>query len=162
MKKNIRRRVVWAGFTVLMTFFLLFSGCAMFKGKKSGSSAASTSTRSKNEKAPHYQDFSDILIPGEMKMDKKNSFVYKTPGFTSGVLSAKGRVDANSLIRFFENNMEKDNWSLVSAFVSPRTIMLYQKENRWCVINISDKDFNTYAEIWVAPTAEGASNGLLK
>ena len=162
MKKNIHNRIICAGIVTLMTFFLLLSGCAVFKGKKSSSSTSVTSTPVKSEKAPHYKDFPDILIPGEMKVDKKNSFVYKTPGFSSGVLSVKGRVEANSLIRFFENNMEKDNWSLISVFVSPQSIMLYQKENRWCVINISEKDFNTYAEIWVAPTVMSVDSGLLK
>ena len=32
--------------------------------------------------------------------------------------------------------------------------MLFYKENRWCVINITEKEFMTYAEIWVAPTIQ--------
>jgi hypothetical protein len=67
-----------------------------------------------------------------------------------------------SLSAFFENNMSKDNWQPVSSFKSPRTIMLFHKENRWCIINISEKEFSTHVEIWVAPTSNEAGSGLLK
>jgi len=74
----------------------------------------------------------------------------------------KGRVEGHSLIQFFENNMANDNWSLVSAFKSYRNIMLFKKESRWCVINITEKKMYTYLEIWVSPTVEGAAPNLFK
>lgn len=131
---------------------ILFSGCAGFR---SGSQQASgekgvQQPESKNE--PIYYDFGDVLVPRQLTVDRKLSFVYRTPGFSAGVLSLKGRVEINSLLTFFHNNMAKDNWRLVSSFKSMRTIMLFQKENRWCVINITEKDFYTYVEIWVSPT----------
>ena len=101
-------------------------------------------------------------MPRQMKVDKNASFVFRTPGLSAGVLSMKGRVDGHSLISFFETNMANDNWSLVSAFKSFRNIMLFKKENRWCVINITEKSVYTYLEIWVSPTVEGAAPTLLK
>jgi hypothetical protein len=56
--------------------------------------------------------------------------------------------------------MASDNWRLVSAFKSYRNIMLSKKESRWCVINITEKQFNTVLEIWVSPTVEGAAPNL--
>jgi len=113
---------------------------------------------------PLYYDFGDVLVPSELKVDRDASFVFRTPGYSAGVLALKGNVEINSLIKFFSNNMVKDNWKLISYFKSRRTIMLFQKENRWCVINITEGDFSTSAEIWVAPTmAESeAGMGLLK
>jgi hypothetical protein len=96
-------------------------------------------------------------FPRQLTVNKKLSFVYRTPGFSAGVLSLKGRVEMNSLLSFFHNNMIKDNWRLVSSFKSMRTIMLFQKENRWCVINITEKDFYTYVEIWVSPTLNASA-----
>jgi hypothetical protein len=29
--------------------------------------------------------------------------------------------------------------------------LLYEKDNRWCVINITDNQWDTLVEIWVAP-----------
>jgi hypothetical protein len=48
--------------------------------------------------------------------------------------------------------MVKDDWKNISSFKSERTMLLFQKANRWCVMNITDERFNTYVEIWVAPT----------
>jgi hypothetical protein len=113
------------------------------------------------ENQPLYYDFGDILIPRELKVVKDSSFVFRTPGLSAGVLALKGNVEVNSLITFFETNMAKDNWTPVSSFKSPRSMLLFQKENRWCVINITDESFSTYVEIWVAPTIASARGSSL-
>jgi hypothetical protein len=114
------------------------------------------------EPSPVYYDFGDVLIPLELEVDRDSSFIYHAPGFTAGVLVLTGRVEAASLIRFFENNMAKDNWQLVSSFKSPRTIMFFNKANRSCIINITEHSFSTEVEIWVAPTMTGGETTLLK
>jgi hypothetical protein len=137
---------------------LIVSGCASTKGDTAVADAGSGA----NKNDPLYYDFGDVLVPREMKVDKNASFVFRTPGLSAGVLSMSGRVDGHSLITFFENNMASDNWSLVSAFKSFRNIMLFKKESRWCVINITEKQFTTHLEIWVSPTVEGATPSLMK
>jgi hypothetical protein len=114
------------------------------------------------QNAPLYYDFGDVLVPRELNLDAKSSFVYHTSGFTAGVLVFESKVERTSLIEFFDNNMAKDNWQAVSAFKSPRTLLLFQKENRWCVINITDGDWNTMVEIWVAPFNGHSGSGLLQ
>ncbi len=144
---------------ILMVLVLLATGCStLTKGQSQTSSPAVQQKHS--DASPLYYDFGDVLVPSELKVDRDSSFVYRTPSFSAGVLVLKGRVEMGSLIAFFESNMNKDNWQLVSSFKSPRTIMLYHKQNRWCVINISEKDFSTHVEIWVSPTSN--EQGLLK
>ncbi|OQY58064.1 MAG: hypothetical protein B6245_13765 [Desulfobacteraceae bacterium 4572_88] len=133
-----------------IVFFFLITGCSPTKFNRGNFMFSKTSKQ--KGKTPAYYDFEDVLIPNELKVDRKSSFIYRTAGFTGGVLSLKGRVEVNSLIEFFDNNMLRDNWKPVSSFKSPRTIMLFHKDNRWCVISISEGDFSTRAEIWVAPT----------
>lgn len=152
----------WFSKTTAIAFFmgfliLLAGGCASQKG-----TSVEVANEGADPNAPLYYDFGDVLVPREMKVDKNASFVFRTPGLSAGVLSMKGRVDGSSLIAFFESNMANDNWSLVSAFKSYRNIMLFKKENRWCVINITEKKMYTYLEIWVSPTIAGASPGLYK
>ena len=140
---------------------LLLAGCAGSKIK--GESDPNAATLKDQGPVPLYYDFGDVLVPSELELDKNGSFVFRTPGFSAGVLSLKGRVEINSLIGFFDTNMSRDNWQLVSSFKSQRTIMLFHKDNRWCVINITEKGFYTYTEIWVSPTTtEKAPSGLLK
>jgi len=73
-----------------------------------------------------------------------------------------GRVEISSVVRFFEDNMAQDNWRLVTTFRSPRTMMIFQKPNRDCIINITEKQFKTEVEIWVAPTTRTQRETLLK
>jgi hypothetical protein len=158
---NVRQmRKIMGCIGILMVLTLCLTGCATLLGK----TETTTSEKAKEKKGPQplYYDFGDVLIPGELKVDRKNSFVYKAPTFSAGVLVLNGRVEMTSLIAFFENNMTKDNWIPISSFKSPRTILLFQKESRWCVVNITDKDFSTHTEIWVAPTVGGPEAGLLK
>jgi hypothetical protein len=115
-----------------------------------------------NEKTPLYYDFGDVLIPRELELDVNSSFVYHSSGFTAGILAFKSKVELGSMIEFFESNMAKDNWQAVGTFKSPRTLLLFQKENRWCVINITDNRWDTLVEIWVAPFSDISGSGLLK
>jgi hypothetical protein len=142
---------------------MIFSGCAPLKTSTKPSEKLEPAV-SKQDKPPEpvYYDFEDVLVPSELKVDDKRSFVYHAPDFTAGVLVLTGRVEVDSLIKFFENNMAKDNWRLVSFFKSIRTIMFFNKSNRGCIINITEKQFKTEVEIWVAPTMETAEGGLLE
>jgi len=148
----------------MMTVLLfIVSGCSAFKTQKSSSTSEVVVKKDKGD-APLYYDFGDILIPSELKVDKKSSYIVQSPGFLTGILALKGNVERNSLIAFFENNMAKDNWRAITLFKSPRTstIMLFQKENRWCVININENSYSTYVEIGVAPAINEPEPGLLK
>ena len=155
-----RMKIIFTYMGIIAILLLLTTGCSGLKSKEGGTEAQA---QPKEEGAsPLYYDFGDVLVPSEMKVNKKTSFVYQTSGFSSGVLVLSGRVENNSLYAFFETNMAKDNWRLVSSFKSPRTVMLFQKESRWCVISITDGDFKTHVEIWVAPTIGESMTGLLK
>lgn len=152
------RGAVILGFVIAMVISV--GGCSSLTQKDGTATAPSTKTASGVPAL--YYDFGDVLVPKELKVHKKSSFVYQTEGFSAGVLVLKGRIETSSLISFFETNMTKDNWHLISSFKSERTMLLFQKAHRWCVINITDETFNTYVEIWVAPTTKGLQSGLLK
>ena len=150
-----------AGFTVVIAL-LIVGGCQHLNMGSNFDSTAQPQSSS-SDPSPLYYDFDDVLIPQELKMDKKHCFVYRSSGLSAGVLVLSGRVEVNSLIAFFENNMTKDNWALTSVVRSPRSIMLFKKENRTCVITIKTGQLLTNVEIWVAPASDASPEaGLLK
>lgn len=155
-----QRRLYLTILIFLITVVFSVGGCSSLSKKddKATAPASKTSTAV----AAQYYDFGDVLVPKELKVDKKSSFIYQTSGFSAGVLVLKGRIETSSLISFFETNMAKDNWNIISSFKSERTMLLFQKVHRWCVMNITDETFNTYVEIWVAPTTKDTHTGLLK
>ncbi len=148
----------WIILAVVVCFGLIsMTGC----GKQLKRNRSSNTTAASGP-MPVYYDFDDVLVPRELKVRNKDSFIYLTSGTTAGLLTLKGRVNPNSLIAFFENNMAKDNWAKVSSFKSDRSILLFQKPARSCVILITEKSWNTHVEIWVSPANQGAPRGLLK
>jgi len=104
-----------------------------------------------------YYDFKDVPVPKELDMKKEKSFVFQTTGFTTGVLAFSGNVESDSLIRFFNIKMPEDGWRLLSSFKSPKNILLFQKENRFCVIIIVSKTFTTNVDILVTPGFQSGS-----
>ena len=158
---DLKRGMVFLGGLALVVVFVMSTGCASLNKDATGLEEPEV-TKEAEEPEPLYYDFEDVLVPLELKEDKDKSFVYRAPGFTAGILAFSGRTEINSLIRFFENNMAKDNWRLLSSFRSPRTIMFFNKPNRSCIINITERRVKTEVEIWVAPTVEDAESTLLK
>ncbi|MEE4261309.1 MAG: hypothetical protein V2I56_01385 [Desulfobacteraceae bacterium] len=157
MKKKIHSSRLGYYFGIVM-LLLLVAACSSAPQTTDGSEAKEKNDRN----APLYYDFGDVLIPRELDLDVNASFVYRTSGFTAGILAFRSKAELGSMVDFFENNMAKDNWQAVGAFKSPRTLLLFQKENRWCVINITDNQWSTLVEIWVAPFSDIAGSGLLK
>ncbi len=142
---------------------LLISGCSMFGSHTASSEDNVPQMEDKMSEASRtstavYHDFEDVLIPVQLSVIQKKTMMVSTPGYRSGILSLKGRVDSNSLYDFFSRNMEKDNWKILSRIKSPdTTIMVFQKTARCAVFTIRDRQIYTYVDIAVAPTLVGGS-----
>lgn len=137
---------------VLLAFLILCCSCTVGSGSSNDPAQGSGDGASNAETASFYYDFDDILIPREMELDIEESFIVETPAAKSGLMVFNGMVEIRSLTDFFINNMTKDNWSMRSAFRSNRTILVFEKADRFCVMNITNERFNTLLEIWVSPS----------
>ena len=161
MKTRLNRKLfVWS--VAVIVIIMITSGCSMLKPRdKSTAGTAEGSAASVSNDI--YLDFDDVLIPEDMPRDKERSFVFRIGALTAGVLVLKGRVPPEDLIAFFESNMSRDNWKAASSFRSPRSLLIYEKEERWCIITITEDDFDhkTRVEIWVSPKSEEMATGLV-
>lgn len=147
-----RRKTAWTWLALaLMT--ISAAGCTGLRGTGGGRSESGAGS------TPLYYGFPDVLIPAELREDRQNSYLVQSHGFSAGILAFRGRVDRGSLIAFFRENMAKDNWQTIGSFTASRSILLFQKDNRWCVINISEGDFSTSVDIGVVPSAPGGAPG---
>ena len=104
-----------------------------------------------------YYDFKDIPVPKEMKVKREQSFVFQTAELTAGMLSFSAKVEPDSLISYFLNKMPSDGWRFLSSFKSPKNILFFLKDNRFCIITITSKTFTTDLEILVTPSFQGGS-----
>ena len=137
---------------LMLTIFLLVgAGCAAWKKSQDASEETGEKKNEVQAPAPVYYDFVDILIPAELSLVKKSSFVYSTPSFAAGVLVFEGYVQGESLVNFFTTNMPKDGWTLKSSFRYRRVILSFEKEERSCLVSVAEFPLKTRVEIWVAP-----------
>jgi hypothetical protein len=139
---------------VLAVLMMLFFGCFGTSVKKESAAAQPAAAASKPSVHNQYYDFPDVLIPGELKAKPNRSSIYRTPGYAAGLLVFEGRLDGSSLAAFFESNMTKDNWRSKAAIKFNPMILIFEKENRVCLIRIEEFTFLTRIEVWMAPASK--------
>jgi len=136
---------------MLSVLLLVGAGCAAWEKSRDTSEETGEKKSEVEAPAPVYYDFVDILIPAELSLVKKSSFVYSAPSFSAGVLVFEGYVQGESLVNFFTTNMPKDGWTLKSSFRYRRVILSFEKEERSCLVSVAEFPLKTRVEIWVAP-----------
>jgi hypothetical protein len=153
---------------VLVVAMLVFlGGCATFGQQDSAETQAdmqSSESLSRQSEAQmsNYYDFEDILIPQEMELDAEQSIIFETPSLKAGALVFTGRVDPVSLFNFLMNSMPQDNWKPRSYFKYGRYLMVFEKNDRVCVIRIQEARFNTRLHVWVTPRITGSESGMIQ
>jgi hypothetical protein len=152
-----------AMYFILAVLVAVLAACSSMNAT---SDSAGSDSAAKMSSPTQYRDFDDILLPSEMKVDSKRTYIVEGSGLTTGILTVKGWVDRNSLIDFFKSAMEREKWQELASFKSPSadtsSILVFQKAGRTAVISIREGWIYTYAEIAVAPSAKGISGGLFR
>jgi hypothetical protein len=154
----------WLGIASSLLVLLSFTGCANFSGQSnpppnpvlqpsaSQPSSPPAATMPTGPR-PQFFDFADIPIPSELELQPNDSYVFQSGVFKAGVLTLKGRVDLASLINFFQMAMPRENWKPRGGFRYRRSVLIFEKSDKTCVINLYEKMFYTYVEIYVAPVS---------
>jgi hypothetical protein len=101
--------------------------------------------------APRYYDFPDVLVPPELSLEQKGSFIYEHGATKAGILFFTGRAEVESLVDFFRKSMARDGWTLVNSVKFNRILLNFAKADRNCQIVIWDKSMSTEVEVWVHP-----------
>lgn len=159
-------RCLWSKlvpFSLLCGFLL--AGCASFSGNSNpppnpvGQSQQSQSSASSQSSAnsPVYYDFSDIPIPPQLSLVRDDSYVFQAGALKAGVLTLKGRVEISSLVNYFTTAMAREGWQSRGGFRYRRSVLIYEKPHKTCVIDLRSSTFYTYVEIYVAPTSGSGS-----
>ncbi len=92
-----------------------------------------------NEFEPYYPDnFSDLLIPGELSWNREKSVALNSDSFNGGILNFSGRVEVTSLMEFFSSSMKNDGWTEVGSLKSKDVLLAFTKMNSSCMIRIME------------------------
>jgi hypothetical protein len=102
---------------------------------------------------PLFYDFPDIPVPQEVDLQSKESYVVQSGSIRTGLLTLRGRVDLNSLISFFQMAMPRENWKPKGYFRYQRSILIFEKPDKICVIRFYEGMVYSYVEIFVTPAS---------
>jgi hypothetical protein len=110
-------------------------------------------TPSPSAPRPLFYDFPDIPVPQELNLQSKESYVVQSGSIRTGLLTLRGRVDLNSLINFFQMAMPRENWKPKGYFRYQRSILIFEKPDKICVIRLYEGMVYSYVEIFVTPAS---------
>jgi hypothetical protein len=130
--------------SVVGLFFLLglVGGCAIFK-KEEGKPPSDTSLKAS------FSDFEGVVIPSELSVNKKKSYIYSAARTKVGLLTFEGRVEPDSLATFFQTHLPRGGWKPMTALKDREHSLIFLKEDRVCLITISETWFTTVCEVRV-------------
>lgn len=114
---------------------------------------ASPVPASPSEPRAKFFQFNDIPIPSEINVQAKNSYVFQSGQIKMGFLTLRGRVDSNSMINFFVVALPREGWRLKAQFRCNRSLLIFDKSDKVCVILMKEETYYTYVEIYVSPVA---------
>lgn len=95
--------------------------------------------------------FPDIAIPSTHRIDLDKSVIFTSPTQTVGKITLSGMGDADSLYRFFEEQMAANGWSLVNAFQSSTSSLYFAKPGKFVAIIIESTQTGSRVYINVGP-----------
>lgn len=125
---------------------LALSGCAELFGYSSSNGE------------PYYiAEFEDIPIPSELGGIKETTIITTPGGVKTGLQIYKGRVEVGSLNSAMVGYMQREGWELRSSTRGARSLLLFEKEDRYCTIYILDGFLNTEMQVYVSPKLSNMS-----
>lgn len=138
--------------TILLGLTLaLTGGCAGFEFSNPFSSTSDVND-------VYYSKFPDIPVPSDMKSDIGETLVSTTPNAVKiGLETFSGRVESASLASAMTHNLTPQGWVLRGQVTGKRTMLLFEKDERFAVIYLYDGMMNTTMEVWVLHHLAGSS-----
>ena len=150
----MKRIASLAALVVLLLFAQwALTGCASTAPKEAGTASSETALRAS------FSGFEDVLIPSDISVDRKKSQVYSAGKVKVGLLTFKGRVQPDSLADFFQNNLPRNGWKLMTNMKDRDQTLIFLKDDRVCMITIAEDWWNTVCEVRVGLVEKGPEPG---
>jgi hypothetical protein len=139
----------WVPLMVLLLALGGISGCSSMPWSSDTSSSAAGG--SGTHMRPTAYDFPDVLIPNELELVPSSSYVFQGSKTKAGLLVFKGRVETKSVIDFFQISMPRENWKFKGGFRYKRSVLVFEKPDKICLINVHEDLYYTYVEVYLTP-----------
>ena len=93
----------------------------------------------------------DVPLPSTLEIIRNQTFINQSQTLKAeGIISLKGKIDIESLIVFFEESMPGAGWvKKYSSRPGTKAIIIFNKDNRRCIVNMVSEKTKTFATIWL-------------
>jgi len=140
--------------------FILFSltACAQFDGSFLDSSDPMTEQLS-NDVTPEvtqediFNQINDIAFPPNTVIDIPSSLIMGSDENWFGQLFFISELDANEVFAYFKEHMPDTGWFLIMEQQTKQSFLVYEKDNRVAILNISRNIRVSKATMAVGPRA---------
>ena len=140
--------------------FILFSltACAQFDGSFLDSSDPMTEQLS-NDVTPEvtqediFNQINDIAFPPNTVIDIPSSLIMGSDENWFGQLFFISELDANEVFAYFKEHMPDTGWFLIMEQQTKQSFLVYEKDNRVAILNISRSKKGSKATMAVGPRA---------
>jgi hypothetical protein len=140
--------------------FILFSltACAQFDGSFLDSSDPMTEQLS-NDVTPEvtqediFNQINDIAFPPNTVIDIPSSLIMGSDENWFGQLFFISELDANEVFAYFKEHMPDTGWFLIMEQQTKQSFLVYEKDNRVAILNISRNKRGSKATMAVGPRA---------
>ena len=140
--------------------FILFSltACAQFDGSFLDSSDPMTEQLS-NDVTPEvtqediFNQINDIAFPTNTVIDIPSSLIMGSDENWFGQLFFISELDANEVFAYFKEHMPDTGWFLIMEQQTKQSFLVYEKDNRVAILNISRSKKGSKATMAVGPRA---------
>lgn len=139
----------------------LLGACAgMNSNTTTDTTDSAATTQAKNTNEPYFPtSFTDFEVPGELKLDRKETMLINTASFNGGILHFSGWVEVNSLTDYFINAMEKNGWKRTGEVRYQNMLLAFTKPNKNCMISIQDGALGGKTQVYVYITEDLTAGG---
>ncbi len=125
------KKIVVAGSLLLLAGATV--GCTPKKGGVLGSFGAAE-METDIAVANQVQNYGDIVLPMEMKLDPEGTMALDTDSFKGGIHQYKGRVDLDSLRDYIIASMRNNKWKLAGEARYHYVMLAFTKPNKNCMV----------------------------
>jgi hypothetical protein len=140
--------------------FILFSltACAQFDGSFLDSSDPMTEQLS-DDVTPEitqediFNQINDIAFPPNTVIDIPSSLIMGSDENWFGQLFFISELDANEVFAYFKEHMPDTGWFLIMEQQTKQSFLVYEKDNRVAILNISRNKRGSKATMAVGPRA---------
>ena len=136
--------------------FIVFSltACAQFDGSFLNSNEPRTEQLS-DDVTPEVtlEDIFDIAFPPNTVIDIPSSLIMGSDENWFGQLFFISELDANEVFAYFKEHMPDTGWFLIMEQQTKQSFLVYEKDNRVAILNISRNKRGSKATMAVGPRA---------